>query len=198
MANKNTILIVDDIQSNLILLDKILSDEGYEVISACSGDEAIKLAKEKDLDIILLDIMMPKKDGFTVFEELKSIPKTSHIPVIFVTVINNDDDTLKAFEMGAVDYITKPYTPTELRIRIKTQIALVNAHKEGGKEADYSVDEEARDLNPISTMSKSLQAVRDQLKDFKNAQFNPEEKENIDALNKQVAEISALLNNLTN
>ncbi len=196
MANKNTILIVDDIQSNLILLDKILSDEGYEVISACSGEEAIKLANEKDFDIILLDIMMPKKDGFTVFEELKAGSKTSKTPVIFVTVINNDADTLKAFEMGAVDYITKPYTPTELRIRIKTQIALVNAHKDGSKTVDYSVEEEDLDQNPISTMSQNLQSVRNQLEDFKNAQFNNEEKENIDRLNKQVAEISALLKNL--
>lgn len=197
MAQKNTILIVDDIQSNLILLDKILTDEGYNVISAANGDDAIKFAQENEFDLILLDIMMPKKDGFTVFEELKSHDKTSTIPVIFITVINNDSDTLKAFEMGAVDYITKPFTPTELRIRIKTQIALVNARKSGAETVDFSTNgAQGISQNPIKHLSKKLDLIKSQIQDLKNAQFSPTEKENLYRLNTQAAEILMLLQNL--
>ena len=129
MAQENIILIVDDIKSNLALLDTILSAEGYTLVSATNGEDAIKKTNEIEFDLIILDIMMPKKDGFAVFEELKANKKTALVPVVFITVINNDIDTLRAFEMGAVDYITKPFTPTELRTRIRTQIALVNSRK---------------------------------------------------------------------
>jgi DNA-binding response OmpR family regulator len=197
MAEKNTILIVDDIQSNLILLDKILTDEGYTVISAANGDDAIKFAQENEFDLILLDIMMPKKDGFTVFEELKAKDKTAKVPVIFITVINNDSDTLKAFEMGAVDYITKPFTPTELRIRIKTQIALVNAHKTGENTVDFSTNDFKEIIqNPIGHLSEKLDLIKSQIQDLKHAQFNPAEKKNLDQLNAQATEILMLLQNL--
>ncbi len=197
MAQKNTILIVDDIQSNLILLDKILTDEGYTVSSVANGDDAVKFAQENEFDLILLDIMMPKKDGFTVFEELKAQDKTAKIPVIFITVINNDSDILKAFEMGAVDYITKPFTPTELRIRIKTQIALVNAHKNGENKVDFSTKTDQEIMqNPIELLSERLDLIKSQIQDLKHAQFNTEEKKNLDQLNAQATEILMLLQNL--
>lgn len=198
MAEKNTILIVDDIQSNLILLDKILSDEGYNVISAANGDDAIKFAQENDFDLILLDIMMPRKDGFTVFEELKAYEKTAAVPVIFITVINNDSDTLKAFEMGAVDYITKPFTPTELRIRIRTQIALVNAHKSGADTLDFSSENiQETNINPIGHLNEKLDLIKRQIQDLKHAKFNSAEKESIEQLNIQATDILLLLQNLS-
>ncbi|RLD39359.1 MAG: hypothetical protein DRI74_00980 [Bacteroidetes bacterium] len=197
MTQKNTILIVDDIQSNLILLNKILTDEGYNVISAPNGDDAIKLAQENKLDLILLDIMMPKKDGFTVFEELKTFEKTANTPVIFITVINNDTDTLKAFEMGAVDYITKPFTPTELRIRIKTQIALVNAHKSDSGIADFSTNTVREpDKDPITDLSEKFGLIKNNIQDLEHAQLNPQEKENINQLYTQASEILVLLKKL--
>jgi len=197
MIQKNTILIVDDIQSNLILLNKILTDEGYNVISAPNGDDAIKLAQENKLDLILLDIMMPKKDGFTVFEELKTFEKTANTPVIFITVINNDTDTLKAFEMGAVDYITKPFTPTELRIRIKTQIALVNAHKSDSGIADFSTNTVREpDKDPITDLSEKFGLIKNNIQDLEHAQLNPQEKENINQLYTQASEILVLLKKL--
>ena len=197
MTQKNTILIDDDIQSNLILLNKILTDEGYNVISAPNGDDAIKLAQENKLDLILLDIMMPKKDGFTVFEELKTFEKTANTPVIFITVINNDTDTLKAFEMGAVDYITKPFTPTELRIRIKTQIALVNAHKSDSGIADFSTNTVREpDKDPITDLSEKFGLIKNNIQDLEHAQLNPQEKENINQLYTQASEILVLLKKL--
>lgn len=194
MTQKNTILIVDDIQSNLILLDKILTDEGYIVISASNGDEAIRCTQEHEFDLILLDIMMPMKDGFTVFRELKSKEKSANIPVIFITVINNESDTLKAFELGAVDYITKPYTPTELRIRVKTQIELVNAHKNRvvsvnpTKSTNKSIEQ-----NPLLEINSKLIDLKDQIQNLKNAQLNAEEKLTLAKLKDEASEILKLL-----
>ena len=198
MTKKNSILIVDDIQSNLILLNKILTDEGYFVVSASNGDEAIKFAKENTFDLILLDIMMPKKDGFTVFEELKQDESTAKVPVIFITVINNDADTLKAFEIGAVDYITKPFTPTELRIRVRTQIALANAQEKGKPNLDFSnhIDNEAKEKS-ISLLSEKLVLIKNQILDFEHKKFNNEEKTNIEILNTQAMEIVKLLKKMT-
>lgn len=197
MAQKNTLLIVDDIESNLVLLDKILTDEGYNVITAASGDEAIRSAQENEFDLILLDIMMPKKDGFTVFKELKVNTKTADIPVIFITVINNDADTLKAFEMGAVDYITKPFTPTELRIRIRTQIALINNPKKGIQTKDFLPDTiQETNQNPIANLSEKLDLIKSQIQNLKHAQFNSKEKENLDQLNAQAGELLKLIQNL--
>jgi len=189
MTQKNSILIVDDNHSNLILLNKILNDEGYHVISANNGDDAIRFAQENDFDLILLDIMMPKKDGFTVFEELKSNVKTAGIPVIFITVLNNDVDTLKAFEMGAVDYISKPFSPAELRVRIKTQIALVNARK-----SRASSHGKGDALNPLNVISMTFNQIKNHIQDLKHTQLSPEEHTK---LKTQAAEILSLLQNLS-
>ncbi|HAG17165.1 MAG TPA: hypothetical protein DCG69_11705 [Bacteroidales bacterium] len=194
MTSKNTILIVDDIQSNLILLNKILTDEGYHVISASNGEEAIHSTKDNNFDLILLDIMMPKKDGFMVFEELKANKKTASIPVIFITVINNDADTLKAFEMGAVDYITKPYTPTELRIRIKTQIALVNAQKANQNQADDLLDES--DESHLSFLQNEIMNLKTQLKELEFAKLNEKEKDKLERINTEAIEIVEFLSQI--
>lgn len=141
---------------------------------------------------------MPKKDGFTVFEELKSNKKTSNIPVIFITVINNDSDTLKAFEMGAVDYITKPFTPTELRIRVRTQIALVNAHKSGKLTIDFSNKTYAASQEKsISLLSEKLVLIKNQMLDIEHKKFSEEEKNNIAILNTQALELVKLLKKIT-
>jgi len=194
MPQKNTILIVDDIQSNLILLDKILSDEGYQVISAVNGDEAIAATQNYSFDLILLDIMMPKKDGFLVFEELKSNANTGNIPVIFITVINNDADILKAFEMGAVDYITKPFTPTELRIRIKTQIALVNAHKSGALQAEFLPETKTTETPSLfQELHNKLKIIKQQIQELNHKELYPQEKEKLEDLKNDAGDILQLL-----
>ncbi|MCD6090674.1 MAG: response regulator [Bacteroidales bacterium] len=180
MAQKNTILIVDDSKSNLILLAKILSDEGYTLVSATNGADALKYALENDFDLILLDVMMPKKDGFTVFEELKANKKTSSVPVIFITVLNNDGDALKAFKMGAVDYITKPYSPTELRIKIRTQIDLVNTRKINSEDMRLSEDIRTNiKQKAIENINEKLVVIKSRIQDSKHASFNEEEKSSL-------------------
>jgi class 3 adenylate cyclase/CheY-like chemotaxis protein len=118
-----TILVVDDIPENLSLMSDIL-DEHYSVKLATSGARALKIVGKALPDLILLDIMMPEMDGYEVCRTLKADPALKHIPVIFVTAMDGIDDERIGFELGAVDYITKPVSPPIVLARVRTQLAL--------------------------------------------------------------------------
>jgi len=105
--NKN-VLIVDDSNTNNILLENILLGEGIQSSIAYNGIEAIEIATTEKPDLILLDIMMPEKDGFTVFSELKDNIETKSIPVVFITARNDSELKQKALNAGAIDFIEKP------------------------------------------------------------------------------------------
>ncbi len=123
------LLIVDDNNSNIDLLFHSLSAD-YNIFVAINGTTAIKVAKEKQPDCILLDIAMPGMDGFDVLQNLKEDPITAAIPVIFVTGKSNYEDRAKGYEMGAVDYITKPLELIEVKNRLRAQLELITFHKE--------------------------------------------------------------------
>ncbi|MBN2273604.1 MAG: hybrid sensor histidine kinase/response regulator [Bacteroidales bacterium] len=123
---KYNILLVDDIPSNLNFLSDVLSQEGFGIILSTLGKEAVKTALHELPDLILLDIAMPDLDGYSVCEELKHHPATFDIPVIFLTARNEKEDIIRGFEVGAVDYIMKPFNYTELIARVKTQLELRN------------------------------------------------------------------------
>ena len=114
MNMKYTVLIVDDDEKNVRLIRLILSKEEYQVVSACSGSEALEMVDEKRPDIILLDIMMPGIDGFEVCKRLKADEQTRHLPVIMVTALQEKEDRIRAMEAGADDFITKPIDPDTL------------------------------------------------------------------------------------
>ncbi len=120
------ILIVDDNQMNLKVLGTILMEEHYEVSLAGNGREAIEEAINNPPDLILMDIMMPEMNGFEAVRELKADERTRHIPVIFVTAMNEESDESEGFSIGAVDYITKPVKGPVVRARIKAHLALHN------------------------------------------------------------------------
>lgn len=121
---KQTVLIVDDIPENIDVLNGIFKSE-YKLIVATNGDDALKLAKSKNRpDLILLDIMMPKIDGYKICRILKESSKTQKIPVIFVTAKDGSTDEARGFEVGAVDYITKPISPPIVKARVRTHLAL--------------------------------------------------------------------------
>ena len=109
------ILIVDDIPQNLRLLMKILADEGYNVRPAKHGRAALMTIEAKRPDLILLDIQMPELDGYQVCEQLKGNPDTENIPIIFISAHNELFDKVRAFAVGGVDYITKPFQAEEQR-----------------------------------------------------------------------------------
>jgi DNA-binding NtrC family response regulator len=124
------ILVVDDTPANVKLLVDLLSVNGFETIAASSGDEGFERAATRLPDLILLDVMMPGADGFAVSERLKANEATRDIPVIFLTALHETLDKVRAFAVGGVDYITKPFEPRELLARVGTHLALRRAHLE--------------------------------------------------------------------
>ena len=123
----NTILAVDDTVTNLDILGELLSD--YTVMDTTSGKDALKILDDEKIDLILLDIMMPEMDGFEVCKIIKENPKTKDIPIIFITADTNRESIQKAYEVGGTDYITKPFIPNELLLRIKKEFELIRIHK---------------------------------------------------------------------
>ena len=141
--SNNCILIVDDKPENLTVMNEILYQE-YKVKATTNPEIALKIATSSELpDIILLDIMMPGMDGYEVCRRLKANEITKDIPVIFVTAKTDDIDETKGFELGAVDYITKPVSPSVVKARVKTHLALHNQNKI----LEEKVEERTAELN---------------------------------------------------
>ncbi len=113
------ILVVDDERDTVTLLQRILEREGFEVIKAYNGNEALSRIQENPVDLVILDVMMPGIDGYEVCKQIKSNPETSHIPVIFLSVRSSDIDIIKGLEYRAEDYITKPFNKQILLAKIK-------------------------------------------------------------------------------
>ncbi|MDY6938315.1 MAG: response regulator [Cyanobacteriota bacterium] len=122
--HKGDLLVVDDIPENLRILFEMLSDRDYEVRRVINGKQALNAVKVDPPDLILLDIKMPNMDGYEVCERLKANPATADIPVIFLSALDDTLDKVKAFQVGAVDYITKPFHLEEVLARIETQLKL--------------------------------------------------------------------------
>ena len=121
MKTKSTILIVDDTDTNIDILLELLGDM-YDVLVALDGKSALDIASKESIDLILLDIMMPEMDGYEVCAILKNDLDTRNIPVLFITAKTDEDSIERAYEVGGSDYITKPFKPRELLVRIKTQL----------------------------------------------------------------------------
>ncbi len=117
-------LIVDDIPTNVRLLEARLSAEYFDVLTASSGQEALRVCAGEDVDIILLDVMMPGMDGFEVCRRLKSDSHTSHIPVLMVTALDQPSDRVRGLEVGADDFLTKPVDDVQLMARVKSLVRL--------------------------------------------------------------------------
>ncbi len=127
---RRTILVIDDNILNLDILKKLLKDE-YSIKEATDGSMGIEIANKLKPDLILLDVVMPGLSGYEVCYKLKSNPKTKDIPVIFITALSDQLDEAKAFDLGAIDYITKPFNPIIVKKRVETQIQkLRSAHLE--------------------------------------------------------------------
>lgn len=127
MEKKQYVLLVDDIQENLKIVGNILYGKGINVSSALSGRQALEKVKVKLPDLILLDISMPYMDGYEVCRRLKADKETKDVPVIFLTAKNQIEDMVKGFELGAVDYINKPFNPSVLMARVRTHLELSEA-----------------------------------------------------------------------
>jgi len=122
---KNTLLIVDDENANLKVLSHILGSE-YTIFTATNGTSAIEKTKEFLPDLILLDILMPDMDGYTTLSEIKKCEAIQKIPVIFITGLDSEEDEEKGLSLEAADYITKPFSATIVKLRVRNQIQIVN------------------------------------------------------------------------
>jgi two-component system, NtrC family, sensor kinase len=145
-------MVVDDSLASLDLLTLILSDEGYLVVPFTDGNKALISAKQKPPDIVLLDIMMPEASGFIVCESLKEDIRTKDIPVIFISAKNDISDKVKAFALGGVDYISKPFQVDEVLARVKTHLKLRHLQKNLEKKNEE-----------LANTLEELKAAQDQL-----------------------------------
>ncbi len=125
----STILVVDDEKININILNGLLSED-YDVVSARDGETALEIVDEENIDLILLDIMMPEMDGLVVCKILKANPKHQNIPVIFITAKTDDDSIEIAYDVGGSDYITKPFRPKELMARVNLNLKLSKTLKD--------------------------------------------------------------------
>jgi two-component system sensor histidine kinase/response regulator len=123
------ILIVDDVVSNVLLLKILLTNEKFQVVTANCGNACIEQAKKEKPDLILLDVMMPDISGFDTAVILKKDPETQDIPIIFLTALNTPSDLVHGFQVGANDFLTKPFNKEELVMRVLQQISLVAAKR---------------------------------------------------------------------
>ncbi len=134
--NHEKILVVDDIPVNIQLLDKQLSASGFNVVNARNGEEALAKVEAEKPDLVLLDVMMPKLDGFETCKILKTNEKTEYIPIIMVTALNEIEDKIKGIEAGADDFITKPFNKHELLVRVKSLLRIKKLHDQLQEKVD--------------------------------------------------------------
>lgn len=127
---KVNILVVDDKPDNLRLLSALLSQLGYEVRKVINGQTALKTVQAAPPDLILLDVMMPDMNGYEVCQHLKASPLTSDIPVIFISALDEVLDKVKAFAVGGVDYITKPFSEEEVFARVENNLTIRKLQKQ--------------------------------------------------------------------
>src|SRR5688572_11600166 len=156
------ILIVDDILDNLHMLTDLLQELGHEVQMAMSGKDALKAVEKNPPDLILLDIQMPIMDGYEVCQRLKSQPQTRDIPVIFLSALNETRDILRGFEVGGVDYVSKPFQFREVVARVQSQLNQVHQRREIAalREKDHE------QFDKLSKMREHF--VRNSVHDLKN------------------------------
>ena len=198
------ILVVDDVVSNVLLLKILLTNEKFQVLTANNGNSCIETAKREHPDLILLDVMMPDISGFDTAVILKKEKETADIPIIFLTALNSPADLVHGFQVGATDFLTKPFNKEELVMRVMHQISLVAAKRIIVQQNDelrrtinnrdkmYSVI--AHDLrSPMASIRMVLNLV---VQTVSPEAIGPEMYYLIDKANKETEETHDLLDNL--
>ncbi len=157
---KSTILIVDDSPANLELLSDFLEDSGFNLLAAEDGHTALEIAAKENPDLILLDVMMPNLDGFETCRRLKANRATKEIPVIFSTALSETEDKVKAFKIGAADYVTKPFEFAEILARINTHLSIRKLQKSLLEQNQQLQQENIRRRRVLDALQESRQRYR--------------------------------------
>ena len=161
-----TILIVDDVPKNIQVAANILQESGYQMAFAQDGPTAIDQIETNRFDLILLDIMMPGMDGYQVCQKIKANPSNQAIPVIFLTAKDDTDSIVKGFELGAVDYLTKPFNGLELQARVKTHLELYRSKKEiveTNQRLNLEIGERIKVEKKVEKISDEMRAIQDKI-----------------------------------
>lgn len=200
LASEYTVLIVDDVPTNVMLVQAILKKEGYTLLTTDSGAKALRIAQDKHPNLILLDIMMPEMDGYEVLQHLKSNPDTNNIPVIIMSALSDMQSIVKGYQLGATEYVTKPFQREELVKRVAHRFELFSI-KRIKQELESTI--ESRDTL-YSVIAHDLRSPLGSLKMMNNAilmmvdqeTISPEVFEMLQMMNKTSEEIFQLLDNL--
>jgi serine phosphatase RsbU (regulator of sigma subunit) len=170
-VEKQTVLVVDDTPANIKVLMETLKDD-YRIVAAVNGQRALQLAaSDPNPDIILLDVMMPEMDGYEVCAKLKTDVKTRDIPIIFVTAMSDTQDETKGFELGAVDYITKPISPPVVLARVKNHLELKKAReilKNQNLILEQRVEERTREVLELQKSEFELRVAKEKVENELN------------------------------
>ncbi len=159
MKAKPVILVVDDLTQNNDLLEAYLVPQGYEVIKAVSGEEALKILADSQIDLILLDVMMPGMDGFEVTRRIRQDKKNKLMPIILVTALKETEDRIKGIQAGCDDYISKPFNKMELLARIQSLLK-VKAYND--LMTNYRKKLESEVINMTEELKQSSAALDEQ------------------------------------
>jgi len=149
-----TILIVDDEPDVRVLLEESLKLAGHDVVTACDGEDALAKLKRRRYDLMVLDIMMPRLDGYSVLEQVRAMPSRADIPVIVVTAKHDPDGVMREFEFGAVDHIVKPFHPVELEQAVERAL---NA-PEAAEHRRHSVASDAEVYSSMGMLFREAQS----------------------------------------
>ncbi|MEG4580979.1 response regulator [Microcoleus sp. MON1_C5] len=159
-SHLTNLLVVDDTPDNLRLLSTMLSDKGYKVRGVINGEMALKAARSTPPDLILLDITMPQMNGYEVCEHLKADRKTSSVPVIFLSALDQVLDKVKAFAVGGVDYITKPFHLEEVLARVENQLTIQRLQKKLHEQNARLQESEAKEREKSHQLELALQQLQ--------------------------------------
>ncbi len=143
------ILVVDDVDTNRFILRDIITEMGYQPILTENGFQALKMVQHANPELVILDIAMPQMDGFEVCEKIKANPETRDIPIIFISAFDDPQDVVRGFEHGCEDYITKPFIPEVVKVRIGMQLKLHEANRkmqEMNRQLQVSVNEQIKQI----------------------------------------------------
>jgi len=160
----STILVIDDVKANIDTFIELLNTE-YEVLVAINGLDGLEIVSDNQIDLILLDVNMPNMNGYEVCKILKSEDETRDIPIIFITVNDNENSIENAYDAGAADYIVNPFKPTELKARVKTQLNLLEKTRELANLNDFLKDKVKQEVekNRIKDLHMIQQAKSAQM-----------------------------------